>query len=446
MTDAYKLATSFNYHDCRADYTARLIAFVLSLYLAIGPAYAFSLEGTPTLTFSKLSNIAVSAGKFVADYSYSAAAGSMLYVSKNQTVTNMALGQQWRKRFAAAGRGGAVGIAVNVAVEAALKGVGWILDPANNRIYKKQISENDGSLEFSPASSFGNPNISCTGPYSVVQQLADCLQNKIRSFKEEYSKYSVEIVYPADYQTKIKDLKPGQTTTIYDVFVYRRESGDVYNKTHLQVKKVGETTETEVEATDQDVADAVERAEQSTPGTKQDLATPTKQEDEEGSHAPNEAAKSGAQPPPPDTKTCREQGQVYDSATNKCKPLETNDNPATDLPAFCVWAKPVCDLVEWFKKEPEKPTDTKLEKKSRDVSDVPELQGFDINQKRFEFGGQCPSPVTFATPIMGTDFSMQWEWTGTCQLLQKLRPAIIAAGVISAAAIAAGFGLRGNDD
>lgn len=74
------------------------------------------------------------------------------------------------------------------------------------------------------------------------------------------------------------------------------------------------------------------------------------------------------------------------STTTPTKPFE--------LPAFCDWAKPVCDFIDWVKKDPEKPADDN----TPFVKDDNE-PGFNIddyaNKPYVQFSGQCPAPPVF---------------------------------------------------
>ena len=67
------------------------------------------------------------------------------------------------------------------------------------------------------------------------------------------------------------------------------------------------------------------------------------------------------------------------------------DPTPTEWPAFCDWAFPVCDFIEWVKAEPEQ-TDTEIDLQE------PDEQPTDTN---FDFGGSCPAPIVFEGSIFG---------------------------------------------
>ena len=63
----------------------------------------------------------------------------------------------------------------------------------------------------------------------------------------------------------------------------------------------------------------------------------------------------------------------------------------TEWPAFCDWATPVCDFIDWVKAEPEQ-TDTEIDLQE------PDEEPTDTN---FDFGGSCPAPIVFKGSIFG---------------------------------------------
>lgn len=81
------------------------------------------------------------------------------------------------------------------------------------------------------------------------------------------------------------------------------------------------------------------------------------------------------------------------ASTPASTPKPTDSKPF-ELPAFCDWAKPVCDFIDWVKKAPEEPSDDN----TPFVKDDNE-PGFNIddyaNKPYVQFSGQCPAPPVF---------------------------------------------------
>lgn len=73
--------------------------------------------------------------------------------------------------------------------------------------------------------------------------------------------------------------------------------------------------------------------------------------------------------------------------------VSSSNGGARDLPAFCRWATPVCDAVEWLRK-PEPPIDTDTEVDIIDEEVV--AADTDIN-----FGGSCPANFEVNSSIFG---------------------------------------------
>lgn len=82
------------------------------------------------------------------------------------------------------------------------------------------------------------------------------------------------------------------------------------------------------------------------------------------------------------------------TASTPASTTTPTDSKPFELPAFCDWAKPVCDFIDWVKKDPEKPADDN----TPFVKDDNE-PGFNIddyaNKPYVQFSGQCPAPPVF---------------------------------------------------
>lgn len=75
---------------------------------------------------------------------------STLIDTVKDTKVSAALVSPSAKQVAEVLRGGAAGVALNIAVDQLLDAVDWVLDPANNQIrYKKQREKKFGSIIFS---------------------------------------------------------------------------------------------------------------------------------------------------------------------------------------------------------------------------------------------------------------------------------------------------------
>ena len=117
------------------------------------------------------------------------------------------------------------------------------------------------------------------------------------------------------------------------------------------------------------------------------------------------------------------------------------DNPApvpgadplpSELPAFCEWAKVVCDFITWYKDEGEPLKDVEL----------PVEEGVDptVSWSSGQSAGSCPSPES--VEVMGT--TVQFTYQPICDFATFVRPILIAGVLAISAFIIAG--LRSTND
>lgn len=82
------------------------------------------------------------------------------------------------------------------------------------------------------------------------------------------------------------------------------------------------------------------------------------------------------------------------SPTSSTSASTTTPTKPFELPAFCDWAKPVCDFIDWVKKAPEEPADDNTPFVKEDNQ-----PGFNIddyaNKPYVQFFGECPAPPVF---------------------------------------------------
>lgn len=83
------------------------------------------------------------------------------------------------------------------------------------------------------------------------------------------------------------------------------------------------------------------------------------------------------------------------ASTPASTPKPTDSKPF-ELPAFCDWAKPVCDFIDWFKKDDASDTDVSVDTENPPTIDT------DIN-----FGGSCPQPYKINIDFFGTPLELQ---------------------------------------
>lgn len=102
-----------------------------------------------------------------------------------------------------------------------------------------------------------------------------------------------------------------------------------------------------------------------------------------------------------------------------------------ELPAFCSWAKPVCDFIDWVKDNPDLPEPQQVQIDDNQLTKT--AQSFDTDYLRF--GGQCPAPISH-TIAVGNQYSVfNIDLTPLCQFVLLVRPAILAMAYLLAIGI-----------
>lgn len=96
---------------------------------------------------------------------------------------------------------------------------------------------------------------------------------------------------------------------------------------------------------------------------------------------------------------------------------------STELPAFCDWAKTVCDFIDWVKKDPPEEEPPKPVPHGG-LSDVG-LDGIDRYEMRIVFPHECPSQ-TLELNLFGRTYSKQIPYQYLCQFLEMVAPFFVA--------------------
>lgn len=94
-----------------------------------------------------------------------------------------------------------------------------------------------------------------------------------------------------------------------------------------------------------------------------------------------------------------------------------------ELPAFCSWAKPVCDFVDWVKEPPPSDEAVKLVPYG-ELGDVG-LDGVDRYEERINFAGQCPAN-DFSFSMLGVTYSKPIPYHYFCGFLEQIAPWLLA--------------------
>lgn len=99
-----------------------------------------------------------------------------------------------------------------------------------------------------------------------------------------------------------------------------------------------------------------------------------------------------------------------------------------ELPAFCSWARPVCDFTAWAMADPQL---MPIDDFKPEIADETKFDNIDLNSGVINASGQCPAPEQLS--IFGGSVSL--SYAPLCMILEKLAPVIVACAYITGAYI-----------
>lgn len=115
------------------------------------------------------------------------------------------------------------------------------------------------------------------------------------------------------------------------------------------------------------------------------------------------------------------------ASTPASTPKPTDSKPF-ELPAFCDWAKPVCDFIDWVKADPE------LEGSPVPTDNTPLKNPADFDKDYINVIAQCPDDVESQIPVGNMSFTLRFPMSPLCDFLSTYaRPVIILMAYITAA-------------
>lgn len=335
-------------------------------------------------------------------------------VTKQKTATITANAKKLASRLGRGLNAGALALAVADLVG---EGVDWVLDPENNSIryqsedgYMWRSTYYAGSeLHYTPMAAANDncsANHNCTSVIEIVDRWGDGTNYEVIGKNKAGSNMSV--------WTITKEKVTGEQTMSLETVAQHIINNDTVNNTtnntdnsttiinNYYGEAVTDTLTEQISKGDHDqelkkIYDYV-----NTPPSETDTETETTGET--------------------DTKIDTETKTDTDGSGS-------GEPPKFEFPAFCDWAKPVCDWFEWTKEEPPEPEPPQPLPKPT-LSDL----GVEDNrfEKRVEFGGSCPTGV-FSFVALGVTYSYTIPYRHFCDLLVMLRPWLLAFTYLSTA-------------
>lgn len=320
------------------------------------------------------------------------------------------------------------GLLGSAALEALLKSVDWILDPATQSIWRNAKQPDNYSCEFFDETGkvmiFGN-----TGNLNRCPDLAAKAQ-----VKEYLDRYNFTDPVYTGFRVDVREgIKTGVRSFYYDY-------------TYLDTNSVRKSNSVRVTAlVDPNQATSTPQKEYLTPEELADYANKTHKDYSDPQLAPKLEPKYSPsiqtdlwKPSNPWEETNSPTVQEVKKELEKASPEPKEDpeltpNPETGglaLPSFCTWAVSVCEFIKWFKEDPETPEKDELE------IDTPEEQ--ELDDSIFSTNQQCPPDLVISYTLLKTH-QISFSYQNMCNAFTVARPVVIFIGGLIALFILGGY-------
>lgn len=331
-------------------------------------------------------------------------------------------------------RGGA-GYALSVAVEQLIGAVDWVLDPENNRI--KYWEEGEGGIYQ-------------VGGYADTKSSSQ--EAACRKYYDLYKTGSYE------YKGAIGDecywTNPDAPDRTFKWPIFTVQTGEKEEK-YLPLPTAAQQVISNASGGDSS-------AQQATVAAAADIVAEAETDNAKARPIANQLD-ANATTKPADAA----EAEKANEATGEAKPNTTNPD-ATDLslefPIFCNWAPTVCEaaqtvisfpqtLTGWWESANQKADDwvTSISDAYQDFMrdddlpnddttlDVSEIPTPELQENAISWGASCPADVQIPINLQGVSSTITFSWSPWCQLLDIIKPAIIASAYIGAAFIVLGL-------
>jgi len=361
---------------------------------------------------------------------------------------------------------GAAGYALSVAVEQLLGSVDWVLDPANNQIrYTKPDTSNDPCTTTSctqyqyywsrdtDLGKFGTQTGICQAVAAKYGQTLISVSQRVdgqwacntRKSNGDADWWAVNRVANPTYDPTAEDPNKEKTIPLEVVAaqVISNAEGNTDKKAAAQV------------ATMAAAADVVAEAEGDSTKAKPIV----------------DQLNGSSSTKPADSDAAANAGTGTATATPQSDPVTGEQAPPTDIalefPIFCDWAPTICEaaqtvisfpttLTEWWTTAKEKSESWALSisdawvsfrdwfKSDDDLPDdekpqISEISTPELKEDAIRWSAQCPADAQVPINMQGVSSTITFSWSPWCQLLDMIKPAIIASAYIGAAFIVLGL-------
>lgn len=337
---------------------------------------------------------------------------------------------------------GAAGYALSVAVEQLLGSVDWVLDPANNRIkYYDEANPNEYTGQVYYDRGGKRTYISGQPSTALCQQI-------FNSTNYSYVKQSTGAGVGFCRRT-------GNTGA--DLWFY---ANPTYDPNAREEKYIPLPTVAQKVISNAAGGDAA--AQQATTAAAADIVAEAETDNTKARPIASQA-EANAETKPADAA----EAEKANEAQGQTKPNEANPE-ATDIslefPVFCSWAPTVCEaaqvvisfpqmLTEWWESANQRADkwETSISQAYHDFMRDDELPNDDtkvditehpvpeLKEDAISWVSSCPADEYVPISLQGVTSTLVLSWSPWCQLLDVIKPAIIASAYIGAAFIVLGL-------
>lgn len=410
----------------------KILVLLLCFNIVLAPTYAFantSLGGwTITQQIAQGASTVLNASKTAIINGASVVKTSTAKITPNASQVAKVL------------RGGAAGYALSVAVEQLLGSVDWVLDPANNRINYYPDSEFPPDPTYQwlwNGALYNSPQEACKAFWSSIGG-----GWTFYSVNQPDREYPVCVGYNVD-QNRYDSYQPVER-------VARVEPPPAQEEKYLPLPVVA-----------QKVIDIAESSNNNDHKVGAQVATTTAAQDMLANDAATQADVETQLNANAKTQTSEE--AAAESTPKDPSAPDAGTNIKITFPVFCTWAPVVCeaaqsaikfpttvqnwwntatqaisaswltfkDWLDWTKNDSELP-DT-------ETNQVTELPIPELQENAISWSASCPPDVQVPINLYGQSSTLTFSWSPWCQLLNVIKPAIIASAYIGAAFIVLGL-------
>lgn len=366
------------------------------------------------------------------------------------------------------------GVAV-AGVQAMLEGIGWIIDTGSQTIKRPKdttdpLQPPPGYFQFSATNYIGG-----TVTSDSLSGLVTALQTNMRTNWRPDTR--IELVN-IKWAKPPQDVAPGSSTSVTTLNYYLENNSKTtpWQSSSISATNIVRWNPDQIEPDYEVMSDSqlgeeiLGKGENTSPipAAVTDAYNPNNPVSD--APAPQQAndALDNANPQPEkepegETKPKPNEDTDGDGIPDTFNPEKPSEGDSFQLPNFCEWAPSVCDF---FKVQKQDNKEIKQNQKedlaqnktffdsvkdwfdwSKEDSDLPEneqpeiieLPVPELKEDAINWNSQCPADVQIPINLQGVSSTITFSWSPWCQLLDVIKPAIIASAYIGAAFIVLGL-------